>query len=148
MDPAATVPPAPSQHIFRPTCTHITVIRVYGGDRVYETCRQHGTLGWLYQCTQDMEEEIKKHLTERYPTKAPSNATKSTLDKLQAELSQIFDLEHGNDPRALSCIERLTPQEATRYQPEQLAKLVQQRLEVCYSVPDRHVPFSAEILQY
>lgn len=120
----------PKQSFFKPTCTHITAIRVYGGDRVYETCRQHGELGWLYQCTQDIEERVKAQLIQRYPKGAPLQATKGGLEMSHSELSCLFDLEHGNPHDGLSRVEKLTNREASRYRPEQLAKLVRQRQEV------------------
>ncbi|KAI8717791.1 hypothetical protein NCS52_00856100 [Fusarium sp. LHS14.1] len=43
---------------FRPSCTHTTMTRVYEKDSVCCSCRRSGQFGWLYRCTQDIEQII------------------------------------------------------------------------------------------
>lgn len=43
---------------FRPHCTHMTMTRVYEKGSVCCSCRQPGQFGWLYACTQDIEQVV------------------------------------------------------------------------------------------
>jgi hypothetical protein len=38
-----------------PSCTHLTMTRLYTSEFRCAVCFQEGSLGWLYRCTQDRE---------------------------------------------------------------------------------------------
>ena len=49
----AGTPPSPRRpQTARPTCTHISMVRMYG-DHVCHMCNQRPPLGWVYACRQD-----------------------------------------------------------------------------------------------
>ncbi|KAF5020360.1 hypothetical protein F66182_7609 [Fusarium sp. NRRL 66182] len=50
------------KQLSRPTCTHLTMTRVYDPMSRCSKCNESGPFGWLYQCTQDCNEIIEEKL--------------------------------------------------------------------------------------
>jgi hypothetical protein len=55
------------QQPYKPTCTHLTMTRIYDTDSKCSSCHEPGQFGWLYQCTQDHEKMIEEKLVRGLP---------------------------------------------------------------------------------
>ena len=65
---------SPQRLHVEPQCTHLSMTRLYDPQAVCRNCRQPGPFGWVYQCTQDLEDliehvAIQGHLVKHPPAK-------------------------------------------------------------------------------
>ncbi|EEU39109.1 uncharacterized protein NECHADRAFT_81775 [Fusarium vanettenii 77-13-4] len=97
---------------FRPSCTHTTMTRVYEKDSVCCSCRQSGQFGWLYRCTQDIEQIIDI---------GPPELDPSNPDSINAIGTRKGDKLSSGD---------MTVEEMAKYTPEHVGIISRQRKEV------------------
>ncbi|KAJ4174946.1 hypothetical protein NW754_005365 [Fusarium falciforme] len=97
---------------FRPSCTHTTMTRVYEKDSVCCSCRQRGQFGWLYRCTQDIEQIIEI---------GPPELDPSNPDSINAMGTRKGDRLSSGD---------MTVEEMAKYTPEHVEIISRQREEV------------------
>ncbi|CAH0044118.1 unnamed protein product [Clonostachys solani] len=124
---------------FKPTCTHLTMTRLYGFEFVCDACRRPGPFGWVYCCTQDREVMIESAVAAGCPIK-------QYFDGLGEYWSSKLRIRAGSaEARAdpLSLFDELTPQQMSQYRPEQIQTLLRQRESVskfrqCWEVSVPH----------
>lgn len=65
---ASPMPAAQFSHRrFRPTCTHLTMTRLYTDSLLCDICHQPPPWGWLYRCVQDRERQLLNQIFEGEP---------------------------------------------------------------------------------
>jgi hypothetical protein len=110
---------------WQPRCNHITMSRVYHVGFRCEHCHRHGSLGWLYRCTQDREiliQDVYEH---------GGNVAFDDVGRMFASHMSLgrFGPDKRADPYAL--LREMTEEEMRMYTPGQIATLLWQRDKVC-----------------
>ena len=121
--------PAP-QRIWRPSCTHLTMTRVYSDYRVCDLCHRPPAWGWLYRCTHDREALLLDAIQH-------GRGGDHCFDELGKTLiKDVKPPKRGSELRSknFSAIKEMTPEQMASYTPSQLATILEQRENVFTSL--------------
>ncbi|KAJ3477703.1 hypothetical protein NLG97_g8770 [Lecanicillium saksenae] len=109
---------------FEAQCTHTTMTRVYGPSHLCSACHQPGTLGWVYQCTQDREGIIDDALAQ---------GDLNCCDQFGLGLVDHMNSRRTSIPSCrdkFSFLDQISFEQMASYRPDQIATLLRQKEKV------------------
>ncbi|KAJ6779420.1 hypothetical protein PWT90_03876 [Aphanocladium album] len=109
---------------FEAQCTHTTMTRVYGPSHLCNTCHQPGTLGWVYQCTQDKEGIIDDAL---------AHGDLNCCDQFGFAMVDQMNSRRVSTPNCrdkFSFLDQISFEQMASYRPDQIATLLRQKEKV------------------
>ena len=123
LPPPALTLPHPLFRAWRPSCTHLTMTRLFTSSPCH-MCRRLPPWGWLYCCTQDKELSLAEGI---------EKGSVGPMDDLAERLTRgVKPTKKGPELRSdrFSALTELTQAELATYTPEELVIILKQREHV------------------